>query len=113
MATHTDEELALLGVLATGFESRQQQTNGLHIGETAGRRAHAMVLDLQRRVEDCRGTGHRAGRDPAGWSTQRARPPGDRPGSCAGGVARRAAAPVAERLMPPADAFGGLPPPWP
>ena len=52
MATHTDEELALLGVLATGFESRQQQTNGLHIGETAGRRAHAMVLDLQRRVEE-------------------------------------------------------------
>jgi hypothetical protein len=51
MATHTDEELALLGVLATGFESRQQQTNGLHIGEAAGRQAHAMVLDLQRRVE--------------------------------------------------------------
>ncbi|HEX7189115.1 MAG TPA: hypothetical protein VF423_12900 [Actinomycetes bacterium] len=57
MATHTDEELALLGVLATGFESRQQQTNGLHIGETAGRRAHAMVLDLQRRVEDAEGPG--------------------------------------------------------
>ena len=55
MATHTDEELALLGVLATGFESRQQQTNGLHIGETAGRRAHAMVLDLQRRVEETEG----------------------------------------------------------
>ena len=57
MATHTDEELALLGVLATGLESRQQQTNGLHIGETAGRQAHAMVLDLQRRAHVAGATG--------------------------------------------------------
>ena len=43
-----DEELALLGVLATGLEFRQQQTNGLHIGEDAGRRAHEDLLALQR-----------------------------------------------------------------
>jgi hypothetical protein len=50
MATHTDEELALLGVLATGLESRQQQTNGLHIGDSAGRETHRQLLDLQGRV---------------------------------------------------------------
>jgi hypothetical protein len=43
-----DDELALLGVLATGLEFRQQQTNGLHIGETAGRRTHEDLLELQR-----------------------------------------------------------------
>jgi hypothetical protein len=50
MAEHTDSELALLGILATGLESRQQQTTGLHIGEEAGRRAHEESLDLQQRV---------------------------------------------------------------
>ena len=50
MAEHTDSELALLGILATGFESRQQQTNGLHIGEEAGRRAHEESLELQQKV---------------------------------------------------------------
>ncbi len=50
MAEHTDSELALLGILATGFESRQQQTNGLHIGEEAGRRAHQESLQLQQKV---------------------------------------------------------------
>lgn len=50
MAEHTDSELALLGILATGFESRQQQTNGLHIGEEAGRKAHEELLELQQRV---------------------------------------------------------------
>lgn len=48
----TDEELALLGVLATGLEFRQQQTNGLHIGEDAGRRAHEDLLELQRGAGD-------------------------------------------------------------
>ena len=43
-----DDELALLGVLATGLEFRQQQTNGLHIGEEAGRRAHEDLMELQR-----------------------------------------------------------------
>ena len=43
-----DEEQALLGVLATGLEFRQQQTNGLHIGEDAGRRTHEDLLELQR-----------------------------------------------------------------
>jgi hypothetical protein len=43
-----DEELALLGVLATGLEFRQQQTNGLHIGEEIGRRAHEDLMELQR-----------------------------------------------------------------
>ncbi|HTE73725.1 MAG TPA: hypothetical protein VK640_11070 [Actinomycetes bacterium] len=43
-----DDELALLGVLATGLEFRQQQTNGLHIGEAAGRQAHEELLELQR-----------------------------------------------------------------
>ena len=51
MSEHTETELALLGILATGFESRQQQTNGLHIGEEAGRRAHEESLALQRHVE--------------------------------------------------------------
>ena len=51
MAEHTDSELALLGILATGFESRQQQTNGLHIGEEAGRRAHEESLELQQKVQ--------------------------------------------------------------
>ena len=51
MSEHTETELALLGILATGFESRQQQTNGLHIGEEAGRRAHEESLDLQRRAQ--------------------------------------------------------------
>ena len=50
MAEHTDSELALLGILATGFESRQQQTNGLHIGEEAGRKAHEESLELQQKV---------------------------------------------------------------
>ena len=50
MAEHTDSELALLGILATGFESRHQQTNGLHIGEEAGRRAHEESLELQQKV---------------------------------------------------------------
>ena len=50
MVEHTDTELALLGILATGFESRQQQTNGLHIGEEAGRRAHQESLELQQKV---------------------------------------------------------------
>ncbi len=45
-----DEEQALLGVLATGLEFRQQQTNGLHIGEEAGRRAHEESLELQQKV---------------------------------------------------------------
>jgi hypothetical protein len=49
-----DEELALLGVLATGLEFRQQQTNGLHIGEDAGRRAHEDLLALQRDAGDPR-----------------------------------------------------------
>ena len=52
MTEHTETELALLGILATGFESRQQQTNGLHIGEDAGRRAHEESLELQRRVQE-------------------------------------------------------------
>jgi len=43
-----DDELALLGVLATGLEFRQQQTNGLHIGADAGRQAHEDLLALQR-----------------------------------------------------------------
>jgi hypothetical protein len=47
-----DGELALLGVLATGLEFRQQQTNGLHIGEDAGRRAHEDLLALQRGAGD-------------------------------------------------------------
>ena len=47
-----DEELALLGVLATGLEFRQQQTNGLHIGLDAGRRAHVELLELQRGAGD-------------------------------------------------------------
>lgn len=50
MVEHTDTELALLGILATGFESRQQQTNGLHIGEEAGRRAHQESLELQQKA---------------------------------------------------------------
>jgi hypothetical protein len=50
MAQHTDSELALLGILATGIESRQQQTNGLHIGEEAGRKAHEESLELQQKV---------------------------------------------------------------
>ena len=48
----TDAEIALLGVLATGFESRQQQTNGLHIGEDAGRRAHRESIELQRQAQE-------------------------------------------------------------
>ena len=47
-----DEELALLGVLATGLEFRHQQTNGLHIGEDAGRQAHEDLLELQRGAGD-------------------------------------------------------------
>ena len=50
MAQHTDSEIALLGILATGIESRQQQTNGLHIGEEAGRKAHEESLELQLKV---------------------------------------------------------------
>lgn len=50
MVEHTDEEIALLGVLATGLEARQQQTNGLHIGEKAGRKAHEDSLNLQERA---------------------------------------------------------------
>jgi hypothetical protein len=57
MAEHTDSELALLGILATGFESRQQQTNGLHIGEEAGRRAHEESLELQQKVLNTGDTG--------------------------------------------------------
>ena len=49
-----DTELALLGVLATGLEFRQQQTNGLNIGEDAGRRAHEDLLALQRDAGDPR-----------------------------------------------------------
>jgi len=50
MTEHTDSELVLLGILATGLESRQQQTNGLHIGEEAGRKAHEDSLDLQQKA---------------------------------------------------------------
>ena len=50
MAQHTESEIALLGILATGIESRQQQTNGLHIGEEAGRKAHEESLELQQKV---------------------------------------------------------------
>ena len=63
MAEHTDSELALLGILATGFESRQQQTNGLHIGEEAGRRAHEESLELQQKV--LLNTGHTGSADQA------------------------------------------------
>jgi hypothetical protein len=52
LAGAADDELALLGVLATGLEFRQQQTNGLHIGEDAGRRAHEDLLALQRDAGD-------------------------------------------------------------
>jgi hypothetical protein len=65
MAEHTDSELALLGILATGLESRQQQTNGLHIGEEAGRRAHEESLDLQQRVLERTG-GAGSSDDPGG-----------------------------------------------
>jgi hypothetical protein len=51
-ASTDDDELALLGVLATGLEFRQQQTNGLHIGEAAGRQAHEDLLELQRGAGD-------------------------------------------------------------
>lgn len=50
MTEHTDSELVLLGILATGLESRQQQTNGLHIGEEAGRKALEDSLELQQTV---------------------------------------------------------------
>lgn len=50
MAAHTDEELALLGILATGIGSRQQQTNGVTPGLEVGLRAHADMLELQRHV---------------------------------------------------------------
>lgn len=52
MAQHTDSEIALLGILATGLEARQQQTNGLHIGEEASRRAHEDSLELQQRAAE-------------------------------------------------------------
>ena len=61
MAEHTDSELALLGILATGLESRQQQTNGLHIGEEAGRRAHEESLELQQKVLQHAGDGSDSG----------------------------------------------------
>lgn len=48
MAAHTDEELALLGILATGIGSRQQQTNGVTPGKAAGVQAHTDMLALQR-----------------------------------------------------------------
>jgi hypothetical protein len=66
MAEHTDSELALLGILATGLESRQQQTNGLHIGEEAGRRAHEESLDLQQRVLERTGGAGSSDDDPGG-----------------------------------------------
>jgi hypothetical protein len=52
MTEHTDSELALLGILATGLESRQQQTNGLHIGEDAAVKTHENLLALQHRVQE-------------------------------------------------------------
>lgn len=51
MATHTQSELALLGVLEDSLGGRHRATNGVTPDENASRATLAEMIDLERRID--------------------------------------------------------------